>query len=48
MWEHKDANFYNRSMKLWFQNNGAEMYSSHDGGKSVVAERFTRILKSKI
>ena len=26
---------------------GIEMYSTHNGGKSVVAERFIRTLKTK-
>ena len=28
--------------------NNIEMYSAHNEGKSVVAERFTRTLKTKI
>ena len=28
--------------------NDIEMYSTHNGGKSVVAERFIRTLKNKI
>ena len=28
--------------------NGIEMYSTHNEGKSVVAERFIRTLKNKI
>ena len=43
-----DSNFYNRSMKSWLENNDIEMYSMHNEGKSVVAERFIRILKNKI
>ena len=35
-------------MKLWLQDNGIEMYSTHHDGKSVVAERFIRTLKNKI
>ena len=35
-------------MKLWLQDNGIEMYSTHNDGKSVVAERFIRTLKNKI
>ena len=42
-----DSNFYNRSMKSWLENNDIEMYSTHNEGTSVVAERFIRILKSK-
>ena len=35
-------------MKLWLEKNGKEMYSLHNEGKSVVAERFIRTLKNKI
>ena len=35
-------------MKSWLQDNGIKMYSAHNEGKSVVAERFIRNLKSKI
>ena len=34
-------------MKSWLENNDIEMYSTHNEGTSVVAERFIRILKSK-
>ena len=30
------------------QNNDREMYSAHNEGKSVIAERFVRTLKNKI
>ena len=40
--------FYNRSVKSWLKDNGIEMYSTCSKGKSVVAERFVRTLKSKI
>ena len=39
---------YNRSMKSWLQENDIAMYSTHNEGKSVVAERFIRTLKNKI
>ena len=42
------SQFYNRSIKSWLQDHDKEMYSTHNEGKSVVAERFTRILKNKI
>ena len=42
------SEFYNRSMKSWLQDNNIEMYSTHNQGKSVVAERFIRTLKNKI
>ena len=35
-------------MKSWLEDNGIEMYSTHNEGKSVVAEKSIRILKSKI
>ena len=30
------------------KNNNIEMYSTHNGGKFVIAERFIRTLKNKI
>ena len=41
-------NFTTRSMKSWLQDNNVEMYSTHNKGKSVAAERFIRTLKNKI
>ena len=35
-------------MKLWLEKNNIEMYSMHNEGKSVIAERFIRTLKNKI
>ena len=35
-------------MKSWLEKNGIEMYSTHNEGKSVIAERFIRTLKNKI
>ena len=32
-------------MKLWLEKNGIEMYSTHNEGKSFIAERFIRTLK---
>ena len=43
----KGSEFYNRSMKSFLQNN-MEMYSTHNEGNSVVAERFFKTLKNKI
>ena len=40
--------FYNRSMKLFLQNNDIKMYSEHNERKSAVSEKFTRTLKNKI
>ena len=44
----KDSEFYNRSMKSWLEKNDIAMYSTHNEGNSVVAERFIRALKNKI
>ena len=44
----KSSEFYNRSMKSWLEKNDIEIYSTHNEGKSVVAERFIRTLKNKI
>ena len=35
-------------MKSWLEDNGIEMYSTHNEGKSVVPEKFVRTLKNKI
>ena len=35
-------------MKSWLEKNDIEMYSTHNEGKSVVAERFIRTIKNKI
>ena len=44
----KSSKLYNRSRKLWLEKNDIEMYSTHNEGKSAVAERFIRTLKNKI
>ena len=35
-------------MKFWLQDNNVEIYSTHNEGKSVVAEIFIRTLKSRV
>ena len=35
-------------MKSWLEKNDIEMYSTHNEGNSVVAERFIGTLKNKI
>ena len=35
-------------MKSWLRDSDIEMYSTHNEGKSVVAEKFIRTLKIKI
>ena len=48
IWVDKGSEFYNASFKKWLQDYDIVMYSTNNEGKSVVAERFTRTLKSKI
>ena len=48
VWADKGSEFYNRSMKSFLQNNDTEMYSAHNEGNSVIAERFIRTLKKII
>ena len=48
IWIDKGSGFYNRSMKSWLEKNNIEMYSIHNEGKFVVAERFIRTLKKKL
>ena len=44
----KEVNFTIIIFKKWLKDNDIEMYSIHNEGKSVVAERFIRRLKTKI
>ena len=48
VWVDKQSEFYNSSFKKWLKDNNIEMYSIRKKGKSVVAERFMRTLKTKI
>ena len=48
IWVDKGRKFPNSSFKKWLKDNDIEMYSIHNEGKSVVAERFIRTLKTKI
>ena len=48
IWVDKGSEFYNTFIKKWLKNNDIEMYSIHNEGKSVIAERFIRTLKTKI
>ena len=45
IWVDKASEFCNKSMKSWLEKNDIEMYSTHDEGKFVLAERFTRTIK---
>ena len=44
VWVDKGSKFSNNSFKKWLKDNDIKMYSIHNKGKSVVAERFIRII----
>ena len=46
IWLDKGSEFFNKSMKWVLQNNDIEVYSTHNDGKCVIAERFIRTLKN--
>ena len=48
IWVDQGSEFYNRSMKSWLEKNAIEMYSTYNKEKSVIPERFIKILKNKI
>ena len=48
IWVDQGSEFYNTHFKKLLKDNNMEMYSTHNEGKSVVAERFIRTLKNKI
>ena len=39
----KGSEFYSNSFKKWLQDNNIEIYSKHDEGKTVVAERLLEL-----
>ena len=45
---YQGSEFSNNVFKKWFKGNNIEMYSTHNEGKPIAAERFIKILKSKI
>ena len=48
IWVDKGPEFYNAYFKKWLPDNDIVIYSTHNEGKSVVAEKFIKTLKSKI
>ena len=48
IWVDKGKELYNKSMRSWLEKNNIDIYSTHNEGKSVVAEGFIRALKNKI
>ena len=47
IWADKYNKSYKISIKSWLEDTDIEMYSAHNEGKSVVAERFVRTLNNK-
>ena len=45
IWVDKGSEVYNAHFKKWLKDNNIELYSTHNEGKSVVAERSIRTLK---
>ena len=48
IWVDQGSEFYNNSFEDFLKINNIEMYSTYNDGKSVVAERFIRMLRNKI
>ena len=48
IWTDQGSEIYNTHFKKWLKDNNIEIYSTHNEGKSLVAERFIRTLKNKI
>ena len=48
IWVDQGGEFYNNVFEKWLSDNDINMYSTYNEGKSVVAERFIRILKNKL
>ena len=46
IWVDQGSEFYNQSLKDFLKISNIEMYSTNNEGKSVVAERFIRILNN--
>ena len=48
LWVDQGREFYNKLLQRLLDNNDILMYSTHNEGKSVIAERFIKTLKAKI
>ena len=48
IWVDQGSEFFNNSVKDFLKINDIEVYSTYNEGKSFVAERFIKMLKSKI
>ena len=47
IWVDKGSEFYKNFFKKWLKDNNIEMYSIHNEGKSIVAERFIKTFIKK-
>ena len=48
LWVDQGRGSYNKLMQEWLKNNDILTYSTHNEGKSKIAERFIKTLKAKI
>ena len=48
IWIDKGTKYYNWSIELWLEKNAVTRYSTHNKGKSVVPQKFTKTLENKI
>ena len=48
IWIDQGSEFYSNSFKKWLKDNDKEKYSTYNGGKSRLAQRFIRALKNQI
>ena len=48
LWLDQRKEFYNNIIQKWLDDNDILLYSTHNEAKSVVAERFKKVLKGKI
>ena len=48
IWVDQGGECYNNVFEKWLSDNNINMYSTHNEGKSVVAERFIRTLKNNL
>ena len=48
LWVDQGREFYNKPMQEWLDNNNVLMHSTHNEGKSVIAERFIKMSKAEI
>ena len=47
LWFDQGKELYNKLMQEWLSNDKISMYSTHNEGNSVIAERFIKILNDK-